>query len=69
MIYDPDKITYEKLLDIYWHHIDPLTPNQAFCDAAPSIARSFSIATPRRSGRRKHRSGHWMSRTVFQRRS
>ena len=35
VIYDPDKITYEKLLDIYWHHIDPLTPNQAFCDRGP----------------------------------
>jgi peptide-methionine (S)-S-oxide reductase len=35
VIYDPDKISYEKLLDIYWHHIDPLTPNQAFCDRGP----------------------------------
>jgi len=35
VIYDPDKITYEKLLDIYWRHIDPLTPNQAFCDRGP----------------------------------
>jgi peptide-methionine (S)-S-oxide reductase len=35
VIYDPDKITYDKLLDIYWHHIDPLTPNQAFCDRGP----------------------------------
>jgi peptide-methionine (S)-S-oxide reductase len=23
------------LLDIYWHHIDPLTPNAAFCDHGP----------------------------------
>lgn len=35
VIYDPDKISYEKLLDIYWHHIDPLTPNAAFCDHGP----------------------------------
>jgi peptide-methionine (S)-S-oxide reductase len=35
VIYDPDKITYDRLLDIYWHHIDPLTPNQAFCDRGP----------------------------------
>ncbi len=32
VIYDPAKITYERLLDIYWHHIDPLTLNAAFCD-------------------------------------
>jgi peptide-methionine (S)-S-oxide reductase len=32
VIYDPAKITYQRLLDIYWHHIDPLTLNAAFCD-------------------------------------
>jgi peptide-methionine (S)-S-oxide reductase len=32
VIYDPARISYERLLDIYWHHIDPLTPNAAFCD-------------------------------------
>jgi peptide-methionine (S)-S-oxide reductase len=31
--YDPKKITYEKLLDVFWHNIDPLTPNRQFCDA------------------------------------
>ena len=30
--YDPKKITYEKLLDVFWHNIDPLTPNRQFCD-------------------------------------
>src|SRR4029450_10046264 len=24
--YDPTKISYEKLLDVFWHNIDPLTP-------------------------------------------
>jgi peptide-methionine (S)-S-oxide reductase len=35
LIYDPAQVTYERLLDIYWHHIDPLTPNAAFCDHGP----------------------------------
>ena len=35
LIYDPAKISYERLLDIYWHHIDPLTPDRAFCDHGP----------------------------------
>ena len=30
--FDPKKITYEKLLDIYWHNIDPTTPYGQFCD-------------------------------------
>jgi peptide-methionine (S)-S-oxide reductase len=32
IVYDPNKVSYEKLLDIFWHNIDPTTPNQQFCD-------------------------------------
>ncbi|MBV8964438.1 MAG: peptide-methionine (S)-S-oxide reductase MsrA [Hyphomicrobiales bacterium] len=32
VVFDPSKITYEKLLDIFWHNIDPLTENAQFCD-------------------------------------
>ena len=31
--YDPNKISYEKLLDIFWRNIDPLTANAQFCDS------------------------------------
>ncbi|MBS0152290.1 MAG: peptide-methionine (S)-S-oxide reductase MsrA [Nitrospira sp.] len=30
--YDPTKVTYQKLLDAFWHNVDPLTPNAQFCD-------------------------------------
>ena len=30
--FDPAQISYEKLLDIFWHNIDPLTPDAQFCD-------------------------------------
>jgi peptide-methionine (S)-S-oxide reductase len=30
--YDPSKITYEKLLDVYWHNIDPTQKDGQFCD-------------------------------------
>ena len=30
--YDPSKISYQKLLDIFWHNIDPLTKDAQFCD-------------------------------------
>jgi peptide-methionine (S)-S-oxide reductase len=30
--FDPAKITYAKLLDIYWHHIDPTQENGQACD-------------------------------------
>jgi peptide-methionine (S)-S-oxide reductase len=30
--YDPGKIGYAKLLDVFWHNIDPVTRNAQFCD-------------------------------------
>jgi peptide-methionine (S)-S-oxide reductase len=30
--FDPAQVSYEKLLDIYWHSIDPTTKNGQFCD-------------------------------------
>lgn len=32
VVYDPRKITYEKLLEVFWRNIDPITPNAQFCD-------------------------------------
>ena len=33
--FDPSKITYAKLLEIFWHNIDPLSANGQFCDRGP----------------------------------
>jgi len=30
--FDPTKVTYAQLLDVFWHNIDPLTPDAQFCD-------------------------------------
>lgn len=30
--YDPQKVSYEKLVDYFWHHIDPTVKDQQFCD-------------------------------------
>jgi peptide-methionine (S)-S-oxide reductase len=32
VVYDPARITYQKLLDVFWHNIDPLAANRQFCD-------------------------------------
>ena len=32
VIYDPTRIRYEQLLEVFWHNIDPTTPNGQFCD-------------------------------------
>jgi peptide-methionine (S)-S-oxide reductase len=30
--YDPTRISYERLLQVFWRNIDPVTPNAQFCD-------------------------------------
>jgi peptide-methionine (S)-S-oxide reductase len=30
--YDPERITYEQLLKVFWHNIDPTVRNRQFCD-------------------------------------
>ena len=32
IVYDPRKISYAQLLDVFWHNIDPITANGQFCD-------------------------------------
>jgi len=32
VVYDPKKVTYEKLLDVFWHNIDPTVKDRQFCD-------------------------------------
>jgi peptide-methionine (S)-S-oxide reductase len=31
--YDPAKVTYTKLLEVFWHNIDPTAKNRQFCDS------------------------------------
>jgi peptide-methionine (S)-S-oxide reductase len=33
IVYDPNKVSYEKLLYVFWRNIDPTTPNRQFCDS------------------------------------
>ena len=32
VIYDPQKVTYEQLLDVFWRHVDPTDPGGQFVD-------------------------------------
>ncbi len=32
IVFDPAKIGYAQLLDVFWRNIDPTTPNRQFCD-------------------------------------
>ena len=30
--FDPSVVTYEQLLEVYWHNVDPFTAHRQFCD-------------------------------------
>jgi peptide-methionine (S)-S-oxide reductase len=32
IVYDPRKVTYARLLEVFWRNIDPTTPDRQFCD-------------------------------------
>ncbi len=32
VVFDPAKIGYAQLLDVFWRNVDPTTPNRQFCD-------------------------------------
>jgi peptide-methionine (S)-S-oxide reductase len=32
VVYDPSKLSYAYLLEVFWHNVDPVTPNKQFCD-------------------------------------
>jgi len=33
IVFDPSKTGYAKLLEVYWHNIDPTTKDRQFCDS------------------------------------
>src|SRR6516162_352046 len=42
--YDPAKISYEQLLDIYWRQIDPTQADGQFTDIGPSYRAAIFVA-------------------------
>ena len=45
VIYDSTKVTYQKLLDAFWHNVDPLTPNAQFCDHGSQYRSAIFYST------------------------
>ncbi len=46
IVYDPQRISYEELLDVYWHNIDPTTANGQFCDWGNQYRSEIFYNTP-----------------------
>jgi len=45
IVYDPAKVTYAKLLDVYWHNIDPLVKDRQFCDSGDQYRTAIFYRT------------------------
>lgn len=46
VVYDPDKVTYQQLLETFWVNIDPLTANAQFCDRGSQYRSGIFYHTP-----------------------
>jgi len=44
--YDPDEITYERLLYVFWRNVDPLDDGGQFCDRGPSYETAIFVDGP-----------------------
>jgi len=42
--YDPQKLSYQQLLDYYWRHIDPFDAGGQFCDRGHSYQAAIFVA-------------------------
>ena len=46
VVYDPKKVTYAKLLDVFWHNIDPTVKDRQFCDAGTQYRSGIYYLSP-----------------------
>ena len=41
--FDPEQVSYEKLLEVFWHNIDPFDDSGQFCDKGPSYRSAVFV--------------------------
>lgn len=46
VVYDPQKISFEKLLEVFWRNIDPTDGGGQFCDRGPQYRSAIFFADP-----------------------
>lgn len=46
IFYDPDKVSYETLLDVFWRSVDPTDGGGQFCDRGVSYETAIFAVTP-----------------------
>ena len=44
VVYDPNAVTYDQLLEVFWRNIDPTQSNGQFCDKGPQYRSAIFVA-------------------------
>ena len=43
VLYDPKKVSYEKLFDVFWHNVDPTVTDRQFCDVGTQYRTAIFV--------------------------
>lgn len=46
VVYDPAKVSYAKLLEVFWRNIDPTVKNRQFCDSGSQYRSGIFFLNP-----------------------
>lgn len=46
VVYDPTKVTWDALLEVFWHQVDPTQDDGQFCDKGTQYRSAVFVATP-----------------------
>ncbi len=44
--YDPERVAYERLLEVFWHNVDPTDAGGQFCDRGPQYRTAVFVHGP-----------------------
>jgi peptide-methionine (S)-S-oxide reductase len=43
IVYDPARVSFEKLLDVFWHNVDPTVADRQFCDVGSQYRTAIFV--------------------------
>jgi peptide-methionine (S)-S-oxide reductase len=46
IVFDPRRVTYEALLDVFWHNVDPFVEHRQFCDLGDQYRGEIFVLSP-----------------------
>ncbi len=65
IVFDPKKISYIKLLEIFWANIDPTVANQQFCDRGDQYRSAIFTHTPEQAAAAAASKAKWQADKRF----